>query len=116
MREDLEDKNDEINQLEGIIADRDDTIRDLRSQVKHLLNLHNESLNTIAARDRQITKNDTTGGVPILLGVIREVERLLTNLQPHIPQACYKDRQQFIDNYVDPALEILRSHIPEKSR
>jgi hypothetical protein len=41
----------------------------------------------------------------------KEAEELLTNLQPHIPQACYPGRAVFIDNYVDPALDALRSAI-----
>jgi len=43
--------------------------------------------------------------------VIYEVEKLLTNLQPHIPQACYPGKEKIIDNYIDPALELLRSAI-----
>lgn len=36
---------------------------------------------------------------------LRYVESMLTNMQPHIPQACYPGRAAFIDNYVRPILE-----------
>ncbi len=32
---------------------------------------------------------------------------LLINLQPHIPQVCRIGHEGFIDNYVDPVIEIL---------
>jgi hypothetical protein len=41
--------------------------------------------------------------------VLSDIERLLTNLQPHIPQACYPGHEVFIDNYVDQALDIIRA-------
>lgn len=40
-------------------------------------------------------------------------EAMLTNLQPHIPQSCYPGSDRFIDNYVNPVLEKLRSILPE---
>jgi len=40
---------------------------------------------------------------------LAEIEALLTNLQPHIAQACIPGHAGFIDNYVDPALEIARA-------
>jgi hypothetical protein len=40
---------------------------------------------------------------------LEAVEVHLTNLQPHIPQACYPKRAVFIDNYVNPCLEICRA-------
>ncbi|WP_236234482.1 hypothetical protein, partial [Pseudomonas tohonis] len=47
------------------------------------------------------------------LDAIREVvafaEGQLTNLQPHIVQACYPGRARFIYNYVDPVIERLRA-------
>jgi hypothetical protein len=46
-----------------------------------------------------------------LRDTVVKVESLLTNLQPHIPQACYPKHAAYIDNYVDPALESLRSAI-----
>jgi hypothetical protein len=39
---------------------------------------------------------------------LRQIEAHLTNLQPHIPQACYPGHAGFIDNYVNPCLEIAR--------
>lgn len=44
-----------------------------------------------------------------LTEALEYAEGMLTNLQPHIPQACYPGRQKFIDNYVDPVLEKLRA-------
>ena len=41
--------------------------------------------------------------------VLEDVHTLLTNLQPHIPQACIPGRGGFIDNYVSPALELARA-------
>ncbi len=48
---------------------------------------------------------------------LAEVERLLTYLQPHIEQACYPGRAAFIDNYVDPAVELIRTvlHASQKN-
>jgi hypothetical protein len=46
-----------------------------------------------------------------LLVALRQAEELLTNLQPHIPQACMAGRSSLIDGYVDPALEIIRAAI-----
>jgi hypothetical protein len=43
------------------------------------------------------------------LGVIREVEELLTNVQPKIASNCLPGRAGFIDNYIDPALKKLRA-------
>ena len=37
-----------------------------------------------------------------------EVDRQLTNLQPHIPQACMKGHEGFIDSHVDVAIEAAR--------
>jgi len=45
------------------------------------------------------------------LTTLRAIESELTNLQPHIPQACYPGREGFIDVYVDVALEKLRTLI-----
>lgn len=44
--------------------------------------------------------------------VIAKVHGLLTNLQPHIPQVS-GNRAGFIDNYIDPALEILAAYIAD---
>lgn len=46
-----------------------------------------------------------------LLAAIEYSEGMLTNMQPHIPQACHPNRAAFIDNYVDPVLERLRAEI-----
>ena len=35
---------------------------------------------------------------------LKEVRDELTNLQPHIPDACYPGREKFIDSHVDVAL------------
>ena len=43
-----------------------------------------------------------------LRAALEGVERLLTGLQPHIPQACLPKRAAFIDNYVSPALDLSR--------
>lgn len=40
---------------------------------------------------------------------LRQIETYLTNLQPHIPQACFPGHAAFIDNYVDPCLKIARA-------
>jgi hypothetical protein len=40
---------------------------------------------------------------------LRRIEELLTNLQPHINDATFPGHAGFIDNYVDPALEIARA-------
>lgn len=48
---------------------------------------------------------------PLNADRLRELDRLLTNLQPHIPQACKDGHSGFIDSYVDPAIEIVRDLI-----
>ena len=47
---------------------------------------------------------------------LEKIESLLTNMQPHIEQACKPGHAQFIDNYVGPALEIARAGIGESRR
>lgn len=44
---------------------------------------------------------------------LKYVESMLTNLQPHIPQACYPGRAAFIDNYIEPVLERVRAAITQ---
>ena len=41
--------------------------------------------------------------------LLRYVDDQLTNMQPHIEQACYPGRAGFIDNYVDPVIERIRA-------
>lgn len=43
-----------------------------------------------------------------------EVDGLLTSLQPHIPQACYPGHAVFIDDYIDPALGLIRSAMQQQ--
>jgi hypothetical protein len=40
---------------------------------------------------------------------MEQIDAHLTNLQPHIPQACYPKHAAFIDNYVNPCLQIARA-------
>lgn len=40
-----------------------------------------------------------------------EVLELLENVQPHIPQACKRGHENFIDAYIDLALEKIRSSL-----
>lgn len=74
-----------------------------------------ERLERRAALAKQDAAPTSASTVPAeaLLEIIRDVDHLLTNLQPHIPQACHPGREGFIDNYIDPALEKLRSVLPE---
>jgi hypothetical protein len=44
-----------------------------------------------------------------LRGAVQKADDHLTNLQPHIPQACYPGHEGFIDSHVDCAQEILRA-------
>jgi hypothetical protein len=41
--------------------------------------------------------------------LLQYAEGQLTNLQPHIEQACYPGRAAFIDNYIDPVIERIRA-------
>lgn len=41
--------------------------------------------------------------------LLNYIDCQLTNLQPHIEQACYPGRSGFIDNYVDPVIERIRT-------
>ncbi|WP_271103736.1 hypothetical protein [Pseudomonas tohonis] len=43
------------------------------------------------------------------IDAVRFAEAMLTNLQPHIVQACYPGRARFLDNYVDPVLDKFRT-------
>ncbi|BBP82417.1 hypothetical protein PHLH8_20590 [Pseudomonas sp. Pc102] len=43
------------------------------------------------------------------IDAVRFAEAMLTNLQPHIVQACYPGRARFLDNYVDPVLDKFRA-------
>ena len=40
---------------------------------------------------------------------LKFAESKLTNMQPHIEQACYPGRAKFIDNYVDPVIDRIRA-------
>lgn len=44
-----------------------------------------------------------------LRGAVQKADDHLTNLQPHIPQACYPGHEGFIDSHVDCAQEVLRA-------
>jgi len=44
----------------------------------------------------------------VMDAALGEIERLLVNLQPHIPQVCTSGRSGFIDNYVEPAIRRAR--------
>ena len=49
----------------------------------------------------------------------RKSLKLLWSLQPHIPQACMKGHEKFIDNYVDLVMHILEDALkvpPEKQK
>jgi len=37
----------------------------------------------------------------------------LMNLQPHIPEACYPNRQTFIDAHIDKAMKTLRETLKQ---
>lgn len=49
------------------------------------------------------------GRVSELLEALRQIEESLVNLQPKIPQACYPGHEVFIDNYVNPCIQIARA-------
>lgn len=98
-----------IEAIMGLVeACADETARDSRDGAC-------ESNETEAAREsiRAALARALPVGESELLTVIRDVDRLLTNLQPHIEQACLPGHAGFIDNYVDPALEKLRGALPE---
>ena len=45
--------------------------------------------------------------VEALEGVVKAAHDELMNLQPHIPECCYPQKQPFIDAHVDVAMELL---------
>lgn len=45
---------------------------------------------------------------------VQKADDHLTNLQPHIPQACYPGREGFIDSHINCAQEILRAALPDQ--
>jgi len=46
-------------------------------------------------------------------GALESVYDDLMNLQPHIPEACYPNRQTFIDAHIDKAMKTLRETLKQ---
>jgi ABC-type nitrate/sulfonate/bicarbonate transport system substrate-binding protein len=52
--------------------------------------------------------------IEALEAALRKADDHLTNLQPHIPQACYPGRRGFIDAHVDAAVLVIRAALEGK--
>ena len=52
--------------------------------------------------------------IEALEAALRDADGHLTNLQPHIPQACYPGQEGFIDAHVDEAIRVIRAALEGK--
>lgn len=86
--------------LAGKYIDKDATIDRLRAEVRALRKTLPNSTTELVDLRAQLVEQDA---------LLQYIDDQLTNLQPHIVQACYPGRAGFIDNYVDPVIERIRT-------
>jgi len=72
-------------------------------------NKHEPKLTLKGARYHYHAQKAAHADTMRLVKALQEVEEMLMNVQPHIPQALESGKSDFIDNYVNAALEHIKS-------